>query len=167
MDPGAPAPAPAGPGGPLHLLRVTVPADWIDYNGHMNEARYLEAASRTTDALLQEIGAGLDHVATGFSYFTAETHLIHRAEARQGDVLDCAVQVLAADDKRLHVFVTIARAGTVLATVEQMMLHVDMAASRACPAPAPVRAAAGRIAAAHAALPRPAGAGRRVGEGRP
>ena len=44
----APAPLVAG----AHAWRLTVPAEWIDYNGHMSEARYLQAASLTTDALL-------------------------------------------------------------------------------------------------------------------
>lgn len=151
---------------PLDMARMNVLPSWIDYNGHMTESRYLFACSETTDAFLRLIGSDLDHVKRGFSYYTAETHILHRGEAKAGDALTGSVQVLAADDKRLHLFVTLRRGAEVVATLEQMMLHVDMAAGRACPAPEHILARLRPIAAAHAALPRPEGAGRHVGQRR-
>jgi acyl-CoA thioesterase FadM len=50
-----------------------------------------------------------------------------------------------------------------LATAEQMLLHVDAARGRAAPAAPAVLARVAEIAAAHAALPRPDRAGRAVG----
>ena len=38
------------------------------------------------------------------SYYTVETHLSHLDEARAGDELEVATQLLAADEKRLHLF---------------------------------------------------------------
>jgi len=70
------------------------------------------------------------------------------------------IQVQAADEKRLHIFITLARGPDVVATVEQMCLHVDMAAGKTCPAAPEVLARLMPIAAAHAALPRPETAGR-------
>ena len=151
---------------PLQMARMTVLPSWIDYNGHMTESRYLFACSETTDAFLRLIGADLDYVAGGHSYYTAETHILHRGEAKAGDALAGSVQVLAADDKRLHVFVTLRRGDDVVATLEQMLLHVDMKAGRACPAAPAVLARLRPIAEAHAALPRPEGAGRHVGQQR-
>ncbi len=151
---------PAAIGGPLVLARMQVLPGWIDYNGHMTESRYLFAASETVDAFLRLIGADMDYVAGGHSYYTAETHLHHRGEARLGERLTGSLQVIAADEKRLHVFVTLARGDGVVATVEQMCLHVDMAAGRVCPAAEAVLARLRPIAEAHAALPRPAAAGR-------
>jgi carnitine 3-dehydrogenase len=151
---------------PLEMARMTVLPSWIDYNGHMTESRYLFACSETTDAFLRLIGADLDYVRGGHSYYTAETHILHRGEARAGEALTGSVQVLAADDKRLHLFVTLARGDGVVATIEQMLLHVDMAAGRACPAAPQVLARLRPIAEAHAALPRPEGAGRCVGQRR-
>lgn len=148
------------------LVRLQVLPSWIDYNGHMTESRYLYACSETTDAFLRRIGAGLDYVATGFSYYSAETHIRHLGETRLGDRLTGSVQVLMADAKRLHLFVTLRRGDQVVATLEQMLLHVDMQANRACPAHPDVLARLMPIAEAHKARPRPAGAGRRVGDGR-
>jgi carnitine 3-dehydrogenase len=151
---------------PMEMARMQVLPGWIDYNGHMTESRYLFACSETADAFLRRIGADLDYVAGGHSYYTAESHILHRGEAKLGDRLTGTVQVLGADEKRLHIFVTLARGQEVVATVEQMLLHVDMAAGRACPAAPEVLARLMPIAAAHATLPRPADAGRAVGQRR-
>jgi carnitine 3-dehydrogenase len=152
------------PAAPLLLAEVQVLPGWIDYNGHMTESRYLFVCSETTDAFLRLIGAGLDYVAGGHSYYTAESHILHKGEARLGDRLTGTLQVLQADEKRLHIFVTLARGEEVVATVEQMCLHVDMGAGKTCPAAPEVLARLMPIAAGHAALPRPSAAGRAVGE---
>ena len=153
-------------GAPLVMVQMQVLPGWIDYNGHMTESRYLFAASETVDPFLRLIGAGMDYVACGHSYYTAESHIIHLGEARLGDRLTGTLQVLAADAKRLHVFVRILRDGEVLATVEQICLHVDMKAGKTCPAAAEVLALLGPIAKAHQALERPASAGRFTGQRR-
>ena len=149
---------------PLVMAHIQVLPGWIDYNGHMTEARYLTASTDTIDAFLGHIGAGMEYVAAGHSYYTAETHILHLGEAKLGDRLTGSVQVLGADDKRLHVFITIARNGEPIATLEQMLLHVDVNAGRTCPAHTDVLARLMPIADAHAALPRPAGAGRHIGQ---
>jgi carnitine 3-dehydrogenase len=149
---------------PMEMARMTVLPGWIDYNGHMTESRYLFACSETTDAFLRLIGADLDYVKGGHSYYTAETHILHMGEAKLGDALTGTVQVLHADEKRLHVFVRILREGVPVATLEQMCLHVDMAAGKTCPASPEVLARLMPIAEAHKSLPRPEGAGRHVGQ---
>ena len=153
-------------GAPLVLAQMQVLPGWIDYNGHMTESRYLFAASETSDAFLRLIGADMAYVTGGHSYYTAETHILHLGEARLGDGLTGTLQVLAADEKRLHVFIRLMRGDVVVATVEQMCLHVNMAAGKACPAAPEVLARLMPVAAAHAALPRPDGAGRHVGQKR-
>lgn len=132
----------------------------------MTESRYLHAASLTVDAFLARIGAGRDCVAGGFSYYSLESHIRHLAEARQDDRPCKSVQLLAHDDKRLHLVARIARDGNELATVEQMLLHEDAGQSRACPAAPHIRAHLDAIAAAQADLPPPPGVGRAVGEGK-
>jgi carnitine 3-dehydrogenase len=151
---------PAVSGAPLVMARMQVLPGWIDYNGHMTESRYLFAASETTDNFLRLIGADMDYVAGGHSYYTAETHILHKGEAKLGDRLTGTLQVIHADEKRLHIFITLARGDEVVATVEQMCLHVDMKAGKVCAAAPEVLARVRPIAEAHAALPRPADAGR-------
>ena len=154
----------ADTGAPLILARMQVLPGWIDYNGHMTESRYLFAASETCDALLRLIGADMDYVKGGHSYYTAETHIMHLGEAKLGDWLVGTVQVLDADEKRLHLFTSILRDGVAVATIEQMCLHVDMQAGKTCPAAPEVLARLMPIAKAHKALPKPAAVGRFTGQ---
>jgi carnitine 3-dehydrogenase len=149
---------------PLQLYATAVPRDWIDYNGHVNDSRYLLAFGEATDALLRGIGVDAGYVAAGGSYFTVETHLAHVGAAVAGDRLTVSTQVLGADEKRLQLFHVLERSidGAVLATAEQMLLHVDVATQRAAPAPREIRQRLERIRDDHAALGRPDGAGRSI-----
>ena len=156
----APAPAAADDDAPLRLHAAVVAPEWIDYNGHAHESRYLQVFGDTTDALLRHLGLALDG---GDVYFTVETHLSHLGQARADERLHVTTQVLGHDEKRLHVFHALHRTddGALLATAEQLLLHVDGGdgAARRRRAPA-VLARVARIAAAHAALPRRAGRAR-------
>jgi carnitine 3-dehydrogenase len=152
------------PDGALLRHDIRVSPEWIDYNGHAHESSYLRMSGDATDALLRSIGVDAAYVAAGSSYYTVETHLRHLNEATAEEHLYVTTQVLGADEKRLHVFHRVLRAGDdeLLATVEQMLLHVDAAAGRAAPAPPDVLSRVRRLADAHAAIPAPDGAGRRV-----
>lgn len=165
---GAPAPAPADPTAPLALVETRVSPAWIDYNGHMTEHRYLQVFGDTTDALLRLIGVDLAYVEGGHSYYTVETHLRHLDEARLGEELRTTCQILSVDEKRLHLFHRMFAGADrrEIATAEQMLLHVDVAKGRAMPATDAVLARLRGLAAAHASLPAPAGAGRSVGGSR-
>ncbi len=151
-------------GAPLVMAQMQVLPGWIDYNGHMTESRYLFAGSETSDAFLRLIGADMDYVASGFSYYTAESHILHLGEAKLGDRLIGTLQVLAADEKRLHIFIRIMKGEEAVATIEQMLLHVDMKAGRTVAAGAHVLDRLMPIAQAHQALPRPEAAGRFTGQ---
>jgi carnitine 3-dehydrogenase len=142
-----------------------VPAEWVDYNGHVHESRYLQLFADATDALLAEIGVDSDYLAGGASYFTVETHLSHLRQVEAGDRVHVTTQVLDSDEKRLHVFHVLLREGEIepLATAEQMLLHVDTENGRAAPSREPVCANVAELTRRHAELPRPERAGRSVG----
>jgi carnitine 3-dehydrogenase len=160
----AEAEPPADPTRPLALHGATIPPEWVDYNGHTHESRYLQVFGDTTDALLRLIGIDADYLAGTGSYFTVETHLSHLRETLAGDRVTVTTQVLGADEKRLHIFHTLRRGdGEEVASAEQMMLHVSAATGRAGPAGAAVLARVRELAAAQAGLPRPERAGRSIG----
>ncbi len=148
---------------PLALHHAQVAADWVDYNGHAHESRYLQVFGDASDALFGYLGINAEYLAGG-SYFTVESHLSHLREALLDDTLSVTTQVLDFDPRRLHVFHSLWRAGdgALLATAEQLFLHVDTVARRAAPAGAAVLARVERIARAHAALPSPERAGRSI-----
>ncbi|MFM7045292.1 MAG: thioesterase family protein, partial [Ilumatobacteraceae bacterium] len=151
--------------GPLRLHDTRVPTEWVDYNGHMNDSRYMQMASETIDRFLRHIGMDAEYLAGGHSFFTVESHLNFIAQASAGDLLYCTVQVLSHDAKKMRLFTSIHRADddSVVATSEHMLLHVDTAAGRAVPAADGIVAALDRIAAHHSTLPAPANAGRAIG----
>ena len=49
---------------PLSALEIEVAPDWIDYNGHMNDACYAIAFSKAGDAFIEKMGLGPDERAT-------------------------------------------------------------------------------------------------------
>src|SRR5215216_6145496 len=144
----APAAAAADDEAPLRLHSAVVAPEWIDYNGHAHESRYLQVFGDATDALLRHVGLDLD---AGSSYFTVETHLSHLGQARAEERLHTTTQILAHDAKRLHVFHALYRTAdnALLATAEQMLLHVDTGSDRVCPAAPELLARIARIAEAH------------------
>lgn len=153
---------------PLRLVETTVQPDWIDYNGHMSESRFLQVFGDAADALFRLIGVDEAYRGKGLSYYTVETHIMHRKEVAGLEPIYATTQVLDADEKRLHIFHRIHHGATdaVLASGEQMLLHVDTGAQRARPAAPEVLAKVEAIRAAQAALPRPEDAGRAIGIGR-
>jgi carnitine 3-dehydrogenase len=114
------------------------------------------------------VGVDSAYLARGRSYFTAETHLSFLNQTHAEDLVEVSTQILAADAKRLHLFHQLVRPsdGAVLAESESMLVHVDTRRGRAVPAEPEVIARITRIAEAHAKLPRPERAGRRVGDRR-
>ncbi len=148
---------------PIVTVNRPVPLDWTDYNGHMNEARYLQAFGDATDRMMLLVGCDPEYIATGGSFFTAETHIRHLDEVRAGAVIRIETQVLAGAGKKMHLFHRMFAGDRELATGEHMLIHVSLATRKASePAPA-LAATLARVAAAHAALPKPDGAGKAVG----
>ncbi len=152
---------------PLRLYEVTVPDEWVDYNGHMNDSRFFQVTSEAGDRIMRFIGVD-DEYLTHSSYYTVESHMNFGAQAMAGDRLYATVQLLSHDTKRLHHFTSIHRADddAVVATAEHLMLHVDTVAGKSSPASAELLANLDRLAAHHSQLPKPAHAGRFVGQPR-
>lgn len=159
---------------PLELHRETVQPDWIDYNGHLNEAYYLVIFSHATDAVIDAIG--LDDATrrrTGRSIYTLETHISYLEEVGAGAEVRVASQLLDLDEKRFHLFHAMYDCADdrLLAEAECMLLHVDMTGDmtgdttgpRAAPFAPEVAERLQAIFAAHRTLPRPERAGRSVG----
>lgn len=141
-----------------------IPQSWTDYNGHMNETHYLEVFAAATDRLMMIVGADAKYIASGNSYFTAETHIRHIDEVHAGSQITVQTQVLNATGKKLHVFHRMFQDDRLLATGEHMLLHVNLN-TRATSQPLDnVAASLAKFEAAHANLSAPDGAGRSVGQ---
>lgn len=152
------------PSQPAVLYETTVDPSWVDYNGHMTEARYLHVFADATDAFLRRVGLDAEYLEGGHSAYTVETHLRHLREVAGLEPLQVVTQVVDADEKRMHLFHTMthAESGETLATGEQLLVHVDTVAGRACPWLEPVAGSVSAAAAANAGLPAPDGVGRAI-----
>ena len=147
---------------PLRLHEAVVPAAWVDYNGHMSEWCYLLAFGDNADAFFRFIGIDEEYRAEGHSLYTVQTHLHHRREASEGDTLRMTLRVLDCDLKRVHIFheMFLGDSDLLLATAEQMLVHVDMEAGRSAPMPPDLAQRLEEIRRAHHDLPLPEAMGR-------
>ncbi|NNK78114.1 MAG: carnitine 3-dehydrogenase [Litoreibacter sp.] len=148
---------------PIVTVDRAVPLDWTDYNGHMNEAKYLQAFGDATDLFMELVGCDADYIASGLSYFTAETHIRHIDEVHAGARIVIRTQCLLGEGKKMHLFHEMWEGERLLATGEHMLIHVSLETRRACVPSDAVAAKLGEIAQAHASLPLPEGAGAAVG----
>src|SRR3982075_1359826 len=150
---------------PLRLLDTVVRPEWVDYNRHMSDFRYSQVFGDAMDALFRRAGVDESYRDTGRMYYSVENHVRHLGEAKGGEPLYVTTQLLGVDDKRLHVFHRMHRGrdDKLIATAEQMYLHVDTAAAKASPADAKIRAKLESIRGGHAGMPPPPEAGRAVG----
>lgn len=133
------------------IYKTHVAPEWVDYNGHMNDAEYARVFSLACEALIDTIGldeAGREHY--GYTIYTLEAHLCYRREAHQGQALNVSLTLLDSDTKRLHVFFTLFDdEGNLIATSEQMLMGMKQASGRPSPFPEAVASRLAEIPQAH------------------
>lgn len=144
------------PKAPIKTVARTVPVDWTDYNDHMNESRYGQVWSDAADDIMIRIGADQSYIDGGLSYFTVDTHTRFVAEAHAGQEFFVTTQCLHGQGKKLRLYHEMkATDGTVLATCEQLLLHVSLKTRRTCEPEGNVLERTHELAAAHAGLELP------------
>ncbi|MEW5424751.1 thioesterase family protein [Amorphus sp. 3PC139-8] len=151
---------------PFVARDMAVEEGWIDYNGHMNVAYYIVLFDRCIDDALDVIDMGADYrTREGKSFFTVESHTSYLRELTLGDSAVIDLQLIDMDDKRIHLFQEMRHAteGFVAATLETLMLHVDMDARKVVPFAPDAAARVEAAIAAHRDLPRPERLGRSIG----
>jgi carnitine 3-dehydrogenase len=153
---------------PINDLPVTgdrqIPQSWTDYNGHMNEAHYVEVSSQASDCFMELVGADANYIASGGSYFTVETHVCYLHEISAGDHIRVTTQLIKGEGKKLHLFHRLINdAGAVAATIETMLLHVDLKTRRTSEPGGVVATNLVEMAKRHASLPKPDQLGRAIG----
>ena len=131
-----------GARGPLRVLETQVRPEWMDYNGHMTDSRYLQVFGDATDALFRYAGIDEAYRGSGRAMYTVETHIKHHAEARALEPLYVNARIVEIDDKRVRLAHSLHRGhdDALLATAEQLYLHVSTSPARASPIDASVRA---------------------------
>lgn len=114
------------------IMTCIVKNEWVDYNGHLNDAEYARIFSLAVEELMVKIG--IDETfreKQSYSIFTLETHLCYLAEASEGEKLNINLQLLDYDSKRMHIFFTMKNEeNDMVATSEQMLMGMDMKEGR-------------------------------------
>ena len=152
---------------PIRSRARRVPAEWIDYNGHMNVAYYTMAFDQAIDEVLEErLGVGVTFVREArMGPMALQTQIHYLGELVEGAEFACDFQVLDADPKRIHFFATMInlQTGEAAATYESLTMNVDLEARRSAPYPDWARERIERLHRLHATLPRPPQVGNPIG----
>ncbi|MFP8968207.1 thioesterase family protein [Pokkaliibacter sp. CJK22405] len=154
----------------LCLYQGPVKDQWIDYNGHMNDACYVVVFSQAIDLLMDHLG--IDAVTRDkeqVSIYTLQSMVHYLQEVTAAEPLRVEAQLLEHDGKKLRVFFTMVHgdSGDTLAAMETLLLHMDMAAHRAAPFLPAVQQKVEQLALSHQSLTWPALAGRSIALKRP
>lgn len=152
---------------PVNLPEREVPAEWIDYNGHMNVAYYVMAIDQALDQFLEnELGIGEKHAArVRQGPYALQSHVHYLDEMLQGERFIVSVRLVDCDAKRMHLFIELLNADghTVAATCEQMLMNVDLETRRSTPYPGWAQARMAAMLKAHSVLERPVQLGAPIG----
>jgi acyl-CoA thioesterase FadM len=146
---------------PLLLLDTAVRPEWLDYNNHLSDFRYAQLFGDAVDVLLRKVGIDDAYRQRGHAPYTVEVHIKHLKEVKQGDSVTVRTQLLHLDEKKMILFHRMQRQSdqALVATCEQLFVHVDTAAQKSSPFAASAFKALDAIWASQATLPRPAEAG--------
>ena len=150
---------------PLHLYDAIVLPEWVDYNGHMNDAAYAIPFSRAIDAMMAMVGLDeAGRVATNNTIFTLAMQMRYHHEVKQGEPLKVSGQIIEMDAKRIRLYQWLRHGvdDTLLATCEQLLASVDQSGPKIAAFPESVGEKLRAIAAEHAELPIPDDAGQGI-----
>ncbi|MDY0882576.1 thioesterase family protein [Dongia soli] len=142
---------------PLSLHRAVVKPEWVDYNGHLNDAYYMVIFSQATDAFMDYIG--LDDAArraTRTSLYTLEGHINYLLEVKEGVEVEIRTRLIRHDAKRMQLYHEMFRPDHAdpVAAAEFMLLHVDTTeGAKSAPFRPEIAAKLQEIQAAQDALP--------------
>ncbi|RSL33082.1 thioesterase [Salibacterium salarium] len=145
--------------------KETVQKEWVDYNGHMNDAAYATVFSLAVEKLMESLGLNESkRKALSYTIFTLETHICYLQEAKEGEELQVTFQLLDHDAKRLHAFFIMTnKQGDKLATSEQMLMGIDTQSEKPAPFPKEIEESVQHTAAKHRTWSIPETVGRTIG----
>ena len=149
---------------PLTVVRQ-VPQSWADQNGFIFEAGFHAASTQATDRFMELIGTGSTSVASGHRYVTLETRIRFLGQLKQGQTLTVTTQVIAAQDRHIHLVHRLSGpADNLVATSETMLVHMDLKNRKPSLPPVEVTDRLAAYAKAHAHMPAPENAGLCTGQ---
>ena len=148
----------------LNLYHCVVEPTWLDYNQHMNVAYYSLVFDQASEGLVNDFG--MDEAyrhSTQNSWMVLEAHLTYQNEACVGEKLRVESRIFDFSSKLAHLYQEMYRNEVLLATIEQMMVHVSLVTRRATPFTPKILQNISALHAYHSQLLLPAAVGRRIG----
>ena len=102
-----------------------VKSEWIDYNGHMQDAYYGLVFSYAVDAFQDWIGFDAAYrTETDCTIYLVEEHKYFLREVKETDLLKVQIDVLGVSDKLFHLYCAMQSGGHDVAISELMEMHV-------------------------------------------
>ena len=151
------------------IYSTTIKPEWLDYNNHMNVAYYVLIFDKAGETLVSDLGLSEAVTkATDISWMVLENHVTYNNEVVLDQQVEVRAQLLDHDAKRLHIYFEMYgqnEDGTeyLAATLEQMVMCVDLAARKGCNFPENVAANIVQLASQQEVLIAPDNIGRTIG----
>lgn len=120
----------------LVVYRDKVQPDWIDYNGHLNDAYYVVAFSRGLDGFMEAIGLNAEfREKQQVSMFTLQCMTHYFKEIDEGEAFTITCQLIDHDHNKVHLYLQMWHQETCEehAAFEALMLHMNMRQRRSAP----------------------------------
>lgn len=135
-------------------IKVTVPPEFEDRNGHMNIRNYFDVQSDAVASLFSRMDWFREFDGREMGPFTMEQHLRYHRECHVGDELSSHLRIVARTDKVVHGLALLVNHSTreLSCTLEFLLGNVDRGVRRIAPFPAEVSAILDDLLAESAAL---------------
>lgn len=137
------------------MIRLVVPQEYQDENGHMNVRYYMAVYDDAGYPLVESLGLGLAyHQQHGTGGFDLEHHVHYLNEVHIGDTVAVYARLLKRSAKRIHymMFMVNETRGSLASLFECVNSFADLKARRTAPYPPEAAARIDALLAEHTAL---------------
>lgn len=113
---------------PIKVSKGTVKEDWIDYNGHMNMAYYVQCFEESSDFLLEQMGLGYRYaIEERKGVFVIKCEINYRKEINLHENFIISLEELVCKGKKLIVGLKMLNANNeTIADYKILNLNVDL-----------------------------------------
>ena len=149
----------------LPVCSGIIPDEWIDESGHAAAANIVLAFEDANKQVLDQLGLDRDYrVKFDTAPFLIEMHVSYLSEMKPAVPYSIKLQFLNFNEKRAHYFLFLhqGRNNQLAATIELLIVNVDLKSRRSKAFPDPILNKFKQIQTAHRNLPLPAQAGNSI-----
>lgn len=137
-------------------FEITIPETFLDENQHVNVQYYLHLVERGLGEIFRRVGLGERYAAADeIGNFALEQHIRYLAEILVDDRVAVYIRLIELSPKRAYFmgFLVNDSREELAATVEVVMMNVDIVGRRGTPFPAAAKAQLNALLAKHQTLP--------------